>query len=325
MVILNITGGIVMKVMKYVNLAVFVLLISSCSTYRMLTISKNTKPLNKQYPNMNTLVYGNSRAYEFKNNNSDKLIINIEGSGWYSVLGYTNNNKIQKGGWWYFVVEEFKNEFTILVPEKLTFELGKFYYYDTDVKKEYTLENYSVTINNYLSENNYSQIILVGSSEGACILPLVYKNIINNNKISCMVSVSYGGLSRCEQIKILANSQLNISDMTRNVFQNIEEYKKDIELYSNSIGDFAGFSYTHWSSFFDYKPFDEYKGIYIPVLFIHGEQDVNVPVESARYIQNNLPNKPFEYLYYGDADHNSFRNSIKTMKDLENRARTWLY
>jgi pimeloyl-ACP methyl ester carboxylesterase len=295
----------------------------------MLTISKNTKPINIQYPNMNTLIYENKRAYEFKKINADKLIIILEGSNWYSVLGYADNKKFQKSGWWYFILEEFKDDFTILVPEKLNYELGKYYYYDVDVRATYTLENlvecYSAIINNYLSENKFSTIFLVGSSEGACILPLVYKNIRENNKVSGLVSISYGGLSRYEQIKILADTQLNISILTRGVFKNIDEYKSDIELYPNSIGDFIGFSYVYWNSFFDYKPFDDYKDIDVSVLFIHGEQDINVPVESTKYIQDNLSNKSFEYLYYSDADHNSFRNSIKTMKDLERKSRVWIY
>ena len=317
-----------MKTRNNIILTIFILVLSSCSTYKMLTISKNTKPINSQYPNMNTIIYGNNRVYEFKNGNSDKLIINVEGSGWYSVLGYTDGNTFQKGGWWYFIVEQFKENFTILVPEKLNYKLGMYYYYDPEIREEYTLENlvenYSTTINNYLSENNYSKIILVGSSEGACILPLIYKNIIDNDKIVTMASISYGGLSWYEQMKILANSQLNVPSLTRYVYQNIDKYKNDIELYPNSIGDFIGFSYRYWNSFLDYKPFDDYKDIDIPVLFIHGEQDINVPVESTLYIQNNLPNKPFEYLYYTDADHHSFRNSIKTMKDLESKSKEWI-
>lgn len=315
--------------MKTINIIISVILLSSCSTYKMLTIGKNTKPINIQYPDMNTLIYDDKRAYEFKKANSDKLIINLEGSNWYSVLGYTDNKKFQKSGWWYFILEEFRDDFTILVPEKLNYELGKYYYYDIDVRMTYALENlvecYSTIINNYLSENKYSTVFLVGSSEGACILPLVYKNIKENNKISGLVSISYGGLSRYEQIKILANTPLNISILTRDIFKNIDKYKKDIELYPNSIGDFIGFSYIYWKSFFDYRPFDDYKDIDIPVLFIHGEQDINVPVESTKYVQDNLSNRPFEYLYYGDADHNSFRKSIKTMKDLENKSRAWIY
>ncbi|MDR2747961.1 MAG: alpha/beta hydrolase, partial [Treponema sp.] len=245
------------------------------------------------------------------------------------VLGYTDNKKFQKSGWWYFVLEEFKDDFTILVPEKLNYELGKYYYYDVDARKTYTLENlvecYSTIINTYLSENKYSTIFLIGSSEGACILPLVYKKISENNKISGLVSISYGGLSRYEQIKILADTQLNMSILTRDIFKNIDKYKDDVELHPGSIEDFIGFSYIYWNSFFDYRPFDDYKDIDIPVLFIHGGQDVNVPVESTKYVQNNLSNKPFEYLYYDDADHNSFRNSIKTMKDLESKSRIWIY
>jgi pimeloyl-ACP methyl ester carboxylesterase len=295
----------------------------------MLTISKNTKPINKQYPDMRTIIYGNNRAYEFKNGNSDQLIINIEGSGFYSVLGVSTQDTMQKAGWWYFLVEEFGGEFSILVPEKLNFELGKNYYYDVNTRREYTvenlIENYSNVINNYLTENNYSKIILVGSSEGACILPGLYKKLLNKDKISGMVAISYGGLSWYEQMKILAESPLNIHYLLRDIYKNIDLYKTDIELYPDSIGDFIGNAYTYWNSIFDYSPFEEYKDIEVPILFIHGELDTNVPVESTKFIQENLPDKPFEYLYYGDADHHSFRNSIKTINNLRDKSREWMY
>jgi pimeloyl-ACP methyl ester carboxylesterase len=295
----------------------------------MLTITKNTKPINEQYPDMRTIVYGNNRAYEFKNANSDRLIINIEGSGFYSVLGASTQDTMQKSGWWYFLVEEFGDEFSILVPEKLKFELGKYYYYDVNTRREYTVENlvecYSSVINNYLVENDYSKIILVGSSEGACILPSLYKRLLNKEKIAGMVAISYGGLSWYEQMKILAESPLNVHYLLRDIYKNIDLYKTDIELYPNSIGDFIGNAYTYWNSILEYSPFEEYADIEVPTLFIHGELDTNVPVESTRFVQENLPNKPFEYLYYGDADHHSFRNSIKTINNLRNKSREWIY
>ncbi len=95
-------------------------------------------------------------------------------------------------------------------------------------------------------------------------------------------------------------------------------------MYPNSIGDLFDYPYAWWNSIFEYKPFNDYKEINIPVLFIHGELDVNVPVESTKYIQDNLQNKLFEYLIYPDADHNSFMYSEKTFYDLVTKSREWL-
>lgn len=307
---------------------IFIFVLSSCSTYKIFTLHKNTKPIEIQYPTMKTIIYENSKAYEFKNITSDVLLIVIEGSGWHSVLGWAENNQFQKMGMWPYIIEEFKDECSILVLEKLNFELGKYYEYNVEIREKYYLENlvknYSETIDNYLSENNYSKIVLVGTSEGACVLPLVYKNI-QNNKISGMVSIAYGGLSLYEQTIILADSKLEIPYYIKEIYQNIDIYKKDIELYPNSLRSFAGNSYIWWNSFFNYKPFDDYMDITIPILFVHGGLDTNVPVESTKYIQDNIQENPFTFLIYPDADHHSFLNSIETFKDFKNRSREWLY
>jgi esterase/lipase len=322
--------------MKYFNLFFIVIIIlSSCSTYnksiysQLLNIEYNTKPINEQYPNMKVINYGNNKAYEFKNDGADMLAIIIEGSGFMSVLGWEGNNQFQKRGLWFYLLELFKDDCSVLVLEKMNFEFGKYYEYDVNFRKTYTLENlvksYSETINKYLSENSYAKVVLLGSSEGACVLPRIYKNISNKNMISGMVSVAYGGLSRYDQIKIFADSQLEgIDNMTKEVYKNTDLYKKDINLYPNSIGEFLGYPYAWWNSIFDYTPFNDYKEVNIPVLFIHGELDTNVPVESTKYIQDNLQNKPFEYLIYPDADHHSFMNSENTFYDLVTRSREWL-
>jgi esterase/lipase len=323
-----------MKLKFFSVFFVFILILPSCSTQKksvydeLLNLEKNTNPIHEQYPNMKIVDYGNNKAYEFKNENADTLAIIIEGSGFMSVLGWEENNQFQKGGLWFYLLELFKSDCSVLVLEKMNFEFGKYYRYNINTRRTYTLENlvmgYSEIVNKYLSENSYSKVVLIGSSEGACVLPRVYMNISNNN-ISGMVSVAYGGLSRYEHLKIIANSQLEgINDTTKEAFSNIDLYKEDVKLYPNSIGELFDYPYAWLNSVLDYRPFDDYKKINIPVLFIHGELDISVPVESTRYIQDNLPDKPFEYLIYPDADHHSFMFSEKTFYDLVNRSRGWL-
>ena len=46
-----------------------------------------------------------------------------------------------------------------------------------------------------------------------------------------------------------------------------------------------------------------YQNINIPILFIHGKEDYIIPIESTEYIENNLPNKPFDYKYINNMGH----------------------
>ena len=46
------------------------------------------------------------------------------------------------------------------------------------------------------------------------------------------------------------------------------------------------------------RPFDFYVNIEIPVLFIHGGMDVNIPVGSTRHVEQNLQDKSFDFIYY---------------------------
>jgi pimeloyl-ACP methyl ester carboxylesterase len=283
----------------YLLIGVLTVIFTSCKTVGY----ESTSP----YQNMTILNYGDNTVYEFKHTYSGKLIIYIEGTGYYSVLGWKDN-----GGWGNittagYIVDLLQDKYNILIPERLNMKLGTYYYYSPEMRRNYTLENlvevYSTAINKYLSEHTYSSIVLAGYSEGACLLPLIYQNIKSENNITGMVSISYGGLSVYEQIKILGNSSLNMPDYYREACKSIEEYRQDIELYPDSIGEIMGYTYRWWNSFKDYKPFDDIINMDIPVLFIHGELDITVPVESTQYIQENIENKQFDYLYCDDADH----------------------
>jgi esterase/lipase len=265
-------------------------------------------------------------AYEFKNNISDKLIIYIDGTSYFSVLGLKNNNNWDYVSYGYFVVNLLHSKYNILIPERLSMQIGTYYYLDPETRRNYILENlvetYSSTINTYLSQNNYSSIVLLGVSEGACLLPLIYQNIEAKDNVIGMVSISYGGLSAYEQIKILAESEVDMPDYYREACRNIDEYRQDVELYPNSIGEIMGYTYRWWNSFKDYKPIDDYSEINIPILFIHGVLDNVVPVESTHYVQENLTNKQFKYLYFNNTGHNII--VTKERKIIEKSILEWI-
>jgi pimeloyl-ACP methyl ester carboxylesterase len=257
---------------------------------------------------MNILKYGNNNtAYEFLNNKSDKLVIFIDGTSWVSVLGWKEGNNWSSLSSSNFFLNVFRENYNFMIPERLNMQIGKYYLYNPDMRRNYTLNNlvkaYSLTINNYLDERNFTSVIIIGHSEGASLLPLIYNEIKKKNKISSMVAISYGGLSVYEQVKILANTELNIPDYYREALQNIDALKTEIELYPNSLGEIMGYTYGWWNSFLNYRPYDYYVNINIPILFVHGRMDTMVPKESTQYIQENLRNKPFEYVFISNGDH----------------------
>jgi fermentation-respiration switch protein FrsA (DUF1100 family) len=120
-------------------------------------------------------------------------------------------------------------------------------------------------------------VVIIGHSEGASLLPL---------------------------------------DYYREACQNIDELKTEIELYLDSLGEIMGYTYGWWNSFLNYRPFDYYVDINIPILFVHGELDITVPVESTKYIQENLRDKPFDCVYIENTDHSfNSKESGKKLKE----------
>ena len=255
------------------------------------------------YPNKRIVNFANGRAYYFQNKSSDTLIILMEGSGWSSSLGVRENDtwiSVQYGAQF---IQELNNDFSFLILEKLQRLPGMVHYWDMDDRRNYTAENllvgYVDGINEFLSMYQYTSIVMIGVSEGAALLPIVYKNIYNKENIVAMVSISFGGLSMYESSRILS---------TRNNLPQgwFEMYFSLVQIFSplnqNIFDCYERTFYNHtlrwFNSFMHLRPFEYYKKIDIPVLFVHGKADFNVPIESTKYIQENLYYKPFEFKFY---------------------------
>jgi pimeloyl-ACP methyl ester carboxylesterase len=273
---------------------------------------------------MKTMQYGNNFAYEFKSlEPSNKLLVVFEGSGWDSSLGKYANNQ------WKFteigaqLIQVLRNNHTILIPEKLGRKPSIDYFDDMEARYIYTKKNlvdcYVAVINEYLDENPHASVVLVGTSEGAMLLPLVYEKINNSEVVKGMVAIAFGGFSIYESYQICARKD-GISDDWKNVYsyaiglhENINEYAESIE--TNSYG----IVYRWMASFIDIRPFDYYKKINLPMLFIHGKKDWNMAVESTEYIQKNLPEKPFDYIYYENMGHIpiKYHETIRLRNDIK--------
>ena len=284
---------------KFVTVIFIISLFSSCTT-----LNKNNP-----YPDMKTLTYNGNFAYEFKSKGgrTDKLIMVFEGSGWGSSLGLYEDNEWRFTGTGAQLIQALRSDYTILMPEKWNRVPGINYIDDMNARLQYTKENliecYVSTIDNYIAENNFSGVFLIGTSEGAAVLPLVYESMKNKSLVKGMVSVAAGGLSIYESYLINIEKE-NISDFWKDAYsysirmqENLEEY------YESTEKTPMGLVHRQMASFLNLRPFDYYVTIDIPVLFIHGKKDLNIAVESTMYIKENLPAKPFEYIIYEDMGH----------------------
>jgi alpha-beta hydrolase superfamily lysophospholipase len=182
------------------------------------------------------------------------------------------------------------------------------YYESLDERMVYTADNliecYAASINTYLSGHDYSSIVLMGASEGSLILPFVYERMAKKDRVKCMVSIAGGALSLYDSYSILRSSSITPGKWREIYSYIIDNYDRHVDAWSNSIGvDKYGTPLLWLTSFLEINPFDQYKNIDIPVLFVHGEKDYNVAVESSKYVQENLPEKPFEYIFYKNMRH----------------------
>ena len=307
------------KEIVFVLILILTALFISCATNSNTTYLYNPE---NPYPGMEILRYANSQAYLFPNESSDKLIIIIEGGGWSSVLG------IKQGDLWTEVqygsqfLQVLKNDYTIFIPEKLRRQPGIDYSEDMEDRANYTAENllacYTESINGYLGENNFSSIVIVGTSEGAMLLPLVYEKMNNKNNVIAIVSISCGGLSMYESIRIISTTRSGIPKEWAKMFSDMldtfnPEKTEFPDLFEE---DYYILTYRYYSSVMHIRPFDYYKNINIPILFIHGRIDSTVPVESTVYILENLPEKPFEYWLFPWAHQPGNQNEIIQFRNM---------
>jgi dipeptidyl aminopeptidase/acylaminoacyl peptidase len=87
-------------------------------------------------------------------------------------------------------------------------------------------------------------------------------------------------------------------------------------------GNNQGVTYRWVNSIIDKRSFNYYENINIPVLFIHGLLDIFVPPISTKYVEENLPDKPFDYIYYPDSQH--YPTTVRELERMRTDIANWL-
>ena len=265
----------------------------------------------RKYPDYNELFFSGGKGYEFRNDESNKLLIVLEGGGTESAIG---NLMVGRGIDYLLSVNELRERYTFFVPEKFNRMIGMNYWKDMEDLERYTidnlLDNYYEVITEYLSYNDYESIVIFGGSEGGIILPLLY-NRLDNKNIKALVSFAAGGgLTYYEETQILYKKVLSndisfalLSEDKRayninSMEEGLQEYQTEPYPDSFERVTMTTTSRRYATSRMRLNLFEQLKKIKIPMLFMHGELDINIPVESTRAIEEKLPNNPFDFIYY---------------------------
>ena len=278
-------------------------------------------PREAYYPHYETLHLTAGKGYEFKNPNSKKLLITLDsGPSWEAQVGKEGKrlSYLRLIDWLLPFYTYY--DYTIFVPEIFDWEEDEYlYYWNTTTERERnTFGNvqacFEEVINEYISKNNYDTIVIAGVSAGAIHLPMVYPKL-DSSKISSLISISYGALPVYESYSIMYSKYqagekpfevqeywVNLAGIRLKTLLNYynEDPRRDT---INRIGFLHQVTFKYLNSILDQRPFEYYEGINIPVLFIHGERDRSFPVESTKYVEANLPGKPFDFIYYPEMGH----------------------
>lgn len=227
------------------------------------------------------------------NKNKENLIVYIGGSGYGSVLGLKEDGRWKETTLAYTLHNTLLSDFDILIPEKMNIKMGKNHRNERKILENYTLDQRVATailvIDKYLKRNLYENVILLGFSEGGYILPRIYLNLKNQNKISGLAVLACGGLSQYESFKILSNKNYSYPEGYKMELKRIEQVAKDIKKNPDNINKrFLGLAYKRWSTFMFYRSLDDLVEIDIPIFMGQGEKDMMSAVESARIVEKKF-------------------------------------
>ncbi len=238
------------------------------------------------------------------------LVICLDGRGKHSVLGIEENGVWKSMSFPYLLRKNLSPKFDVLALDRINTEIGrepdpKLVGLDTFQNK---LAFYGQIIDEFLeTKPEYKTVVLVGYSEGGFILPRLFLGLKSQKKISGLVLCASGGFSFYDNLKFQQISTANFSLKYRKSLDRLDQTIAEIRASYNATDKFYfGWPYSKWAYFMSYRPAEDLKKIDLPLLILHGDKDLNIPVESSRHIVDELykAGKPnYSYREYRGADH----------------------
>ncbi|MFT6192803.1 MAG: pimeloyl-ACP methyl ester carboxylesterase [Polaribacter sp.] len=151
-------------------------------------------------------------------------------------------------------------------------------------------------VNHFKKDKRFSEIILVGHSQGSLIAMLAL------DKVDKYISIAGAGETVDKTIvKQLTAQSADFGKIAAGHFKELKETGKVEDVNPNLLSIFAKPNQSFWNSWMQLDPVKEMKKIKIPVLIINGDKDIQVKIENANALHS--ANKASELVIIKNMNH----------------------
>lgn len=183
-------------------------------------------------------------------------------------------------------------------PEKI--DTATFYRYDD---KNTRINDHLNVMLHYLKDFPADlPVMLVGGSEGGDIAAALARKC---PRVTHLILIgSGGGISQKEEFEMLVAQLPGFLGCDH--VQQLDSIFHVMRSSSDSLALWAGHPYKRWNSYLENPPLRDLMQLNIPILLLHGDADLSVPVASARALRDafrNAGKNNLTYIEYADVDH----------------------
>lgn len=135
-------------------------------------------------------------------------------------------------------------------------------------------------VNHFKNDNRFSEIILIGHSQGSLIAMLAAENTAK------YISIAGAGETIDKTlIRQLTNQSAAIGKLTQSYFKELKETGEIKNIDPNLASIFSKPNQPFWKSWMELDPTKEIKNINVPILILNGDKDIQVPIVDAEKLK----------------------------------------
>lgn len=186
----------------------------------------------------------------------------------------------------------FYNNVATLCYDKRGIAKSKVEQKEEDLRFDTYVDDVKAWINQLSGDKRFSDIILIGHSEGSLLGMIAAQN---NPKVAKYISIAGAGMSAPDILKEQLGKQLQgqpeaIKNMVFSYIDKLEhgETIPDVPVYLNAL--FRPSVQPYMISWFKYNPQTEISKLTIPALLLQGTTDIQVGVDQAELLAKANPN-----------------------------------
>ncbi len=178
--------------------------------------------------------------------------------------------------------------------DKRLFKMDALGIKETDITIDHFVTDAVATIQYFKRNKNYTNIIIAGHGQGALVGMLAAKE-----NADAFISIAGNGQA-IDQI-IIGQLQKQAPGLDRSAYVAFQELKEkgSTTNYDPALASIFRYSLQGFMrSWIKYTPTKEIASLKIPILIIHGDQDIQVAVSEAKRLKNAAPNSTYVIIPY---------------------------